>query len=114
VKLVWADGSGRHCTGCSAPLSHDPTQVGNSLPGAGDHTAFWYGFQAQSAIVIPSGISNFWFEITENGEKRVEDQGGKGFALQTKVLVAASTCVNNDFHGMRVDIAVRFDLDRKD
>ena len=57
-----------------------------------------------------AGISHFWFEVIENGKKRLENQGGPGFPLQTDVVVSESTCLDISDQGVsrRVDIAVGF------
>jgi hypothetical protein len=67
----------------------------------------WYNFPSKGALIDSStGISKFWFEVEEDGKQWVEDQDGQGFPLQTKVLVADTSCFTSDFTSMHIDIAV--------
>jgi hypothetical protein len=109
---VWVDDTGNQCAGCNATLSHDSVFfTGKWLPE--NRTSVWYNLPSNGALIDSStGISKFWFEVEEDGKQWVEDQDGQGFPLQTKVLVADTSCITSDFANFHVDIAVSDCLNR--
>jgi hypothetical protein len=120
VRLLWADNSGKPCAGCSVQLEpyNDifgvfPGPVGIAF--AGNHTSLWFQIPQPGLSVGASGISSFWFEVTEGGKTWVEDQDGAGFPLQTDVVLSDSSCVHTAKNGTRtghIDVAVRLFLSR--
>jgi hypothetical protein len=105
VRLLWADRSGKPCTGCAVQLEPlDGENVGISF--VGNHTSLWFQIPWPGLDVSPAGISHFWFEITENGKTWVENQDGSGFPLQTDILVSDSSCTTSFPPSGRIDIAV--------
>ena len=99
ITLRWEDRSGTPCADCAAPLGHTIDQVGSAYSGTA-HTALWYSFNATETSVVridaAAGISRFWFEVDDGAGAgvRIENQSGKGFALQDTVMVANSTCLD--------------------
>jgi hypothetical protein len=105
VSLVWAGEDGQQCNGCSVVLRHDKTfQFGISMPG--NHRAPWYMFPDGGVHMGSTDSPTFWFEINQNGDKRVEDNSGNGFPLLKKVVLSDTSCVSQSQSFARFDIAV--------
>jgi hypothetical protein len=109
VRFLWADDSGKPCRGCSVQLDPYDNQDGKGNVGiafVGNHTSLWFQLPQPSLSIGPAGVSRFWFEVTEKGKKKIENQNNLGFPLQTDVVWVDSSCVNSTFNGGRIDIAV--------
>jgi hypothetical protein len=112
VRILWADNSGKPCTGCAAPLQpyveeFSPANNNVGIALVGNHTSLWFQIPKPGLSIGAAGISSFWFEVTENGKTWIEDQDGAGFPLQTDVVLADTSCVTQSINDTgRVDIAV--------
>jgi hypothetical protein len=74
----------------------------------GNRTSVWMELQSYITISTISANSTsfkFWYEVTVNGKKTIEDQGGAGFQLQTQFVISEQSCGYPE--GWRAVIAVR-------
>jgi hypothetical protein len=72
---------------------------------AGNRTNVWFELQSPIVINTTSSTFKFWYEVTVNGKKTIEDQGGAGFQLQTQFVISEQSCGYSG--GLRAVIAVR-------
>ncbi|KAF7369578.1 Peroxidase [Mycena venus] len=100
VRMLWDDRSGSTSTTNNITLS-----TGSIIPIGSRHTTTWYFFNL-FLISASSGVSSIRFFV----DGKLEDQQGKGFAVNDDLVFANSSCsVPADGTGT-FDVAVRTDV----
>ncbi|KAJ7440573.1 heme peroxidase [Mycena latifolia] len=100
VRMLWDDRSGATSTANNITLS-----TGSIIPIGSRHTATWYFFNP-FPLSASSGVSSIRFVV----DGKLEDQQGKGFAVEDDLMFASSSCSAPAGGKGTFDIAVRKDV----
>ncbi|KAF7369579.1 Peroxidase [Mycena venus] len=100
VRMLWDDRSGSTSTANNITLS-----TGSIIPIGSRHTATWYFFNL-FPLSASSGVSSIRFVV----DGKLEDQQGKGFAVNDDLVFANSSCSMPADGTGTFDVAVRKDV----
>ena len=96
VKVLWKDRDGDSSPDYSAVMTHATSHSSTPLvPDSPSITNLWYDVPS---VLLNStqSMSNFWFEVDEgDGNTRIVDQGGVGYAVQDVLMISNSTCMTS-------------------